>query len=163
MATNYSTEATNHKSVTGTKNPTTATEGNMRVSSATISVAAADSDGDIYHVLPVRSNWSIKSIRVYNDAITSGTSYDLGIYTTAATPVVVDVDAYASAVDMSSARTSAPIDLAFEARNITAVNQKVHQDGAVTTDPGAWYWLSLTANTVGSAQGDITLIVEYTE
>lgn len=66
MATNYSTEATNHKSVTGTKNPTTATEGNMRVSSATISVAAADSDGDIYHVLPVRSNWSIKSIRVYN-------------------------------------------------------------------------------------------------
>ena len=163
MATNYSTEATNHKSVTNTKNPTTATEGNLRSSSVTISVAAADSDGDIYHMLPVRSNWSIKHIWVYNDAITSGTSYDIGLYTTAATPAVVDVDAYASAVDMSSARTSAPIDAAFEARNITAINQKVHQDGAVTTDPGAWYWLSLTANTVGSAQGDITLGVEYVD
>jgi hypothetical protein len=129
----------------------------------TISIAAADADADIYHVLPVFSSWSIKHIWVYNDAVTGGTSYDVGLYTTASTPVVVDVDAYASAVDMSSARTSAPLDLAFEARNITAVGQKVHQDGAVTTDPTAWYWLSLTANTVGTAQGDITLVVEYVE
>lgn len=162
MATNYSTEATNHKSVTGTKNPTTATEGNLRCSSVTISIAAADADGDIYHMLPVFSSWSIKSIWVLNDAITSGTSYDIGLYTSASTPAVVDVDAYASAVDMSSARTTAGFNAAFEARNITAINQKVHQDGAVTTDPQAWYWLSLTANTVGSAQGDITLIVNYT-
>ncbi len=163
MATNYSAVATNHKSVTNTKNPTTATEGTLKSSSVTISVAAADSDGDIYHMLPVFSSWSIKHIWVYNDAITSGTSYDIGLYTTAATPAVVDVDAYASAVDMSSARTSAPIDAAFGARNITAIARKVHQDGAVTTDPSAWYWLSLTANTVGSAQGDITVCVQYVE
>lgn len=163
MATNYSTIATNHKATPPTKNPTTSTEGTLKSSSCTISIAAADADGDIYHMLPVFSSWSIKHIWVYNDAVTGGTSYDIGLYTTAATPVVVDVDAYASAVDMSSARTSAPIDAAFEARNITAIAQKVHQDGAVTTDPGAWYWLSLTANTVGTAQGDITLVVEYVE
>jgi hypothetical protein len=163
MATNYSAVATNHKSGVGTKNPTTATEGTLKSSSMTISIAAADNDGDIYHVLPVFSSWSIKHIWVWNDAITSGTSYDIGLYTTAATPVVVDVDAYASAVDMSSARTSAPIDAAYEARNITSVLNKVHQDGAVTTDPQAWYWLSLTANTVGSAQGDITICVQYVE
>ena len=162
MATNYSTEATNHKSVTGTKNPTTATEGSMRCSSVTYSIAAADADGDIFHMLPVFSKWSIKHIWCYNDAVTGGTSYDVGLYTTASTPVVVDVDAYGSAVDMSSARTSAPVDLAYEARNITSINNKVHQDGGVTTDPGVWYWLSLTANTVGTAQGDITLVVEYT-
>ena len=163
MATNYSTEATNHKSATNTKNPTYATEGGLKQSSVTISIAAADSDGDIYHLLPVRSNWSIKHIWVYNDAITSGTSYDVGLYTTAATPVVVDVDAYASAVDMSSARTSAPIDASFEARNITGVNNRVFQDAGLSTDSAVWYWLSLTANTVGSAQGDITLIVEYVD
>ena len=162
MATNYSTVATNHKTA-GSKNATTSTEGSLKSSSMTISIAAADADGDIYHVLPVFSTWSIKHIWVYNDAITAGTSYDVGLYTTAATPVVVDVDAYASAVDMSSARTSAPIDAAFEARNITAIAQKVHQDGAVTTDPGVWYWLALTANTVGSAQGDITICVQYVE
>lgn len=162
MATNYSSVATNHRTA-GSKNATTSTEGTTKTSSMTISIAAADSDADIYHAMPVFSSWSIKHIWVYNDAITGGTSYDVGLYTTAATPVVVDVDAYASAVDMSSARTSAPLDLAFEARNITGVNQKVHTDGGVTTDPTAWYWLSLTANTVGTAQGDITLIVEYTE
>lgn len=162
MATLYSTPATNHRSTTGLKNPTTTTEGNMQVSSATYSVAAADADGDIFVMLPVFSSWSIKHIMVYNDAITGGTSYDIGLYTTAATPVVVDADAYASAIDMSSARTSAPIDAAFEARNITSVNNKVHQDAGVTNDPGVWYWLALTANTVGTAQGDITLIVEYT-
>lgn len=162
MATKYSTEATNHKSVTATRNPSTATEGSLYVSSATIAVAAADADNDIYHLLPVQSNWSIKNIWVMNDAITGGTSYDLGLYTTASTPVVVDVDAYGSAIDMSSARTTAGFNAAYEARNITSVNNKVHQDGGVTTDPGGWYWLSLTANTVGTADGDITVIVEYT-
>lgn len=162
MATKYSTEATNHKSVTATRNPSTATEGSLYVSSATIAVAAADADNDIYHVLPVQSNWSIKNIWVMNDAITGGTSYDLGLYTTASTPVVVDVDAYGSAIDMSSARTTAGFNAAYAARNITSVNNKVHKDGGVTTDPGAWYWLSLTANTVGTADGDITVIVEYT-
>lgn len=163
MATQYSSVATIHKSGVGTKNPTTATEGTLKSSSMTLSVAAADGDGEIYCALPVFSSWSIKNIWVYNDAITGGTSYDIGLYTTAATPVVVDADAYASAVDMSSARTTAGFNAAFEARNITAVGQKVHQDGGVTTDPGAWYWLALTANTVGTAQGDITLIVEYVE
>ena len=163
VAATYSTEATNHKSVENTKNPTTATEGRAKRSSATVSVAAADDDTSAYYMLPVHSSWSIKHIWVYNDAITSGTSYDVGLYTTAATPVVVDVDAYGSAIDMSSARTSAPIDAAFEARNITAVNQKVWEDAGSSTDTNRWYWLTLYANTVGSAQGDITLIVEYNE
>ena len=44
--------------------------------------------------------------------------------------------------------------------NITAIAQKVHQDGNVTTDPGAWYWLSLTANTVGSGAGTLTTWLE---
>lgn len=159
----YSTEATNHKAVPVTKNPTTATEGKLHVSSATVAVAAADDDGSKFFMLPVFSKWSIKHIWVYNDAITAGTSYDVGLYTTAATPVVVDADAYGSAVDMSSARTSAPVDVAYEARDIIKVNKMVWEDAALTADSGAWYWLALTANTVGSAAGDITIIVEYTE
>ena len=163
MATLYSTEATNHKSVANTKNPTTATEGNLRVSSSTYAVAAADNDGDIIHMLPVHSSWSIKSIRVMNDAITSGTSYDLGLYSTAATPAVVDVDAYGSAIDMSSARTTAFFEACCEARDINKINQKVYQDAGLSTDPGVWYWLSFTANTIGSAAGDISIIVQYAE
>ena len=158
----YSTPATNHKSANNEKNPTTATEGVTYTSSATVAVAAADDDGSKFYMLPVFSSWSIKHIWVYNDAIADATAYDVGLYTTAATPVAVDADCYATDVTMASARTTAPIDAAYEARNITAVNQRVYQDGSVTTDPGVWYWLTLTADTVGSAAGDITVIVEYT-
>jgi hypothetical protein len=162
--TTFSTEVTNHRSVTNTKNPTTATEGTLKCSSATVSVAAADNDGKILHMLPVHSSWSIKSIQIYNDAITGGTSYDLGVYTNAATPVVVDVDAYGTAIDMSSARAATgPLHALAEVRDIININNKVHQDAGVTVDPAAWYLLSFTANTVGSAQGDITVVIYYVE
>lgn len=163
VATTYSTETTNHKSVENTKNPTTATEGSLRVSSATVSVAAADDDGSTYYMLPVFSKWSVKQIWVYNDAVTGGTSYDVGLYSTAATPAAVSATAYGSAIDMSSARTSVPIDAAFEARNITAVNNRVWEDAGLSAETNAWYYLTLKANTVGTAQGDITLVMVYTD
>lgn len=159
MATQYSALAETHR--TKGKTMVTSQEGNIKMISATIDVASGDNDGEIFHMMPVRSNWSIKHIWVYNDGITSGTDYDIGLYTTAATPVEVDKDCYADGISMASARTSAPIDAAYSTRNITAVNNKVHTDGSVTTDPSVWYWLSITANTIGSADGDITLIVEY--
>ena len=162
VAATYTTEATNHKAADGTKNPSTATEGALFVSSTTVSVAAADDDTSAYFLLPLRSNWSVKRILLYCDAITGGTSFDLGLYTRATTPVVVDVDAYASAVDLSTAITKLPIDAAYEARNITSVNNKVWQDAGLSADSQTWYWLTLYANTVGSAQGDVTVIVEYT-
>ena len=163
VASTYSTEATNHKSVENTKNPTTATEGTLKCSSATISVAAADDDGSKYFILPVHSSWSIKHIWTRCDAITSGTVFDVGLYTTAATPVVVDADCYATNVDLSTAITTLPIDVAFEARNITDVNDKVWEDAGLTAESNTWYWLTFTGDTVGSAQGDITVTVHYTE
>jgi hypothetical protein len=163
VASTYSTEGTNHTSVAGTKNNTTQTEGVLKTSAATVSVAAADDDGSKYFLVPVYSKWNIRHIWLYNDAITNGTVYDVGLYTTAATPVAVDDDCYATDIDLSSARTTSPIDLRFEALNITTVNDKVHTNGSVTTDPAAWYWLAFTAGTVGTAQGDITVIVEYVE
>lgn len=162
VAGTYTTEATNHKSVENTKNPTTACEGNLRVSSATVSVAAADDNNSIYYMLPVRSNWSIKHLWLYNDAITAGTAYEVGLYSTAATPVAVDDNVYGTTVDMSSARVD-PIDLIAEVRNITLINNKVWEDAALTTDSNVWYWLTLFATTVGTAQGDITIVMEYTE
>lgn len=159
----YSTEAINHKSATNTKNPTTATEGSARISSATIAVAAADDDGSLYYVLPVRSSWSIKHIWVYNDAITSGTDYDVGLYSTASTPASVSAQAYGSAVSMASARTTSPADVLFEAKDIINVNKKVWEDAGLSADSNVWYWLTLKANTVGTAAGDITLVVHYSE
>ena len=163
VVTTYSTEATNHKSVENTKNPTTATEGALKCSSATVAIASGDDDASIFPMLPVRSSWSIKHIWVYCDALTSGTDFNVGLYTTAATPVDVDENCYADAINLSSAITTLPIDAAYEIRNITAVNNKVWQDAGLSADSNVWYWLTLTSVTIGSAAGDVTFVVEYTE
>ena len=162
MATQYSGIATVFRGKTS-KSPVTEMEGNLKMISETFSVAAADNDGEVYMVAPVRSNWSIKHIWVYNDVITNGTDYDIGLYTTASTPVAYDVDCYADGISMASARTSSPIDAAASTKNITGINNMVYQDAAspASTDPSTWYWLGVTANTVGTAQGDITIVIEY--
>ena len=136
--------------------------GVMRQVSITVPVAAADNDADVVRLCRVRSNWSIKHIWIYNDAITAGTDYDVGLYTIDG-GALVDVDAYENTVDLSSARTAVPYDAAFGTRNINLVNQQVWQDAGATTDPNIEYDLAMLANTIGSAAGDITVIVEYTD
>lgn len=146
-----------------TQVPVAVSGGVVRQIIDTVAVAAADDDTSTFRVARVHSSWRITSIKIFNDAITSGTSYDLGLYQTAANGgAVVDVDAYGSAIDLSSARTTAPLEAAFEARNITAIQQTVFQDAGLTTDSNRFYDLVLTANTIGSAAGDITVIVQYT-
>lgn len=159
----YATPASNHRAAVATNNAPHVTEGVVRMSSATVAVAASDDDGSKFFLLPVHSSWSIKSIRIFNDAITGGTSYDLGLYTNAATPAAGDVDVYGTAIDLSSARTTAPLEALFEALDIVNVNKKVWENLALTSDPGAWYLLALTANTVGTAAGDITVIMQYVD
>ena len=158
----YSAIGTNQKATPPVNNPTTATEGAMYCTSGYVTVAAADDDTSIYFLTRVHSSWSIKHIWLKNDAITAGTSFDLGLYSTLATPVIVDVDAYGSAIDMSTARTTLPVDGSCEARDIIKVNQKVWEDAGATAETNVWYWLTLLANTVGSAAGDISFSVEYT-
>lgn len=133
--------------------------GRVRSIVSVTDIAVADSNGDIFHVTPIYSSWRLDRILVKNDAITGGTSYDLGIYTTAG--VAVAVHEYASAVDMSTARTSSPIDLLDEDRDIALGAQAVWADAGQSSDPGTWYYLSYTANTAGSGAGQIVTRVHY--
>ena len=135
--------------------------GRLRSIVSVTDIAAADSTADICHVTPLYSSWRIDGIPAKCDAITAGTSYDLGLYTTAA--VVVDVDAYASAVDFSSAITTLPVDLLDEARDIALGAQTVWADAAATTDSRKFYYLSYTLNTPGSAAGQIVTRVRYVD
>ena len=103
----------------------------------------------------------LDAIRAKCDAITAGTAYDLGLYTTAA--VVNDVDYYATNVDFSSALTTLPVDLLDEARDIALGAQAVWADAAATADSRRFYYLSYTADTVGSAAGQIVTRVHYVD
>lgn len=127
----------------------------------TVEVAAADDDGSVFRFARVPSNAVITSIKVFCDAITSGTSYDCGLYRTANDGgAVVDADAFASAVSLASAITTGT-EIRFEAADINTIEKRVWEMAGATADTLYDYDICLTANTVGSAAGTISLAVEY--
>lgn len=137
-------------------NPASSLYGRRRGIVGSVAVAASDDNGSTYSFCPVRSSWVIPSIRLFNDAITGGTGFDVGLYDLDL--AAVDDDAYASTVSLASASTTGD-EVAFEARNITAMGQKVWQDAGLSADPMSWYYLVLTGDTVGTAAGDVSFDV----
>ena len=127
----------------------------------TVEVAAADDNTSTYRMARLHTSDVITHIWLYNDAITGGTDYDLGCYDVADNGgLVIDANNIATAVDMSSARTTLPLDLAHEALDIASCQQALWQVLGLATDPQKLVDLVLTANTVGSGAGTITLKVE---
>ncbi len=98
-----------------------------------------------------------------NDAITAGTDYNIGLYTQDGAGVLTDKDenAYADAVDMSSAR-AAWTSLMHEILDQASVKKQVFEDAGDSADGGEFFYLALTAVTVGSAAGTISVQVFYT-
>lgn len=124
---------------------------------AALEVAAADSDGSVYRFWTVRSSDRVHRLSLLNDAITAGTSYDFGLYDTAGNGgAVVDADLFASAVDLSSGRTT-DTDILNEALDIDKSEKQIWELLGLSADPGKEYEVCATANTVGSAAGTIVL------
>lgn len=135
--------------------------GRVRVQRATVEVAAADDDASVYRMFRVQSNWAIVSIVKFNDAITGGTAYDFGIYNTAANGnAVVDDDVYAKDLDLSSADTSGT-EIAFEQRDIANIEKYIWEDAGLSADPVTEYDLGFKADTVGTAAGTISVVLQY--
>ena len=139
--------------------------GRVRVAQGSIALSTGDLDAsDIVHLAPIPSNAAILSIKVASDDLDSnGTptlAWNIGVYTSAG--VVKDADAFASAVTLGQAAT-AFTEYAFEARDISETGQKLYQDATDTSDPGGFYYVSLTASTgaATAAAGDIAFIIEY--
>ena len=132
-------------------------------SKATVEIAAADNDADIFAIVPVHSSWALKDILIINDAITVGTDYNIGLYTQDGNGGITNADenCYADAVAMSTART-AWTSVKHGILDQALVNQQVWQDAGAAADPNDWYYLCLTAVTVGTAAGTISLSVDHT-
>jgi len=149
--------------------------GRLRIKSETVAVAAADDDTSVYRFFRVKSTDSIKSLKLYQDGITGATDYDLGLHqTTENGAAVLDADLYADGLNLEVACPAVPHVLAtapyLECRfgaastaNITDINNRVYDDAGLTQATAASeYDVTITANTVGSAAGDMTLVMEYT-
>lgn len=128
----------------------------------TVEVAAGDDDNSVYRIARIPSNARISSIELFNDAITGGTAYHVGLHQTAANGgAAADADVFATSVDLSSARV-APLDVTFEALDINKIEKRVYELLGETNDTKRFYDLTLTGATVGTGAGTISVRVKYT-
>jgi hypothetical protein len=136
---------TNFVAVPQVLNSASQLHGVKRVATGTIALVAGDlSANDTVMLAPIPSNASITSIKLFNDDLDSGTTNlltDVGIYTTAV--AVVDADAYASAITDLRGAVKTGTEVAFEARDINKMGQKVWQDAGLTSDPALTYFVGI--------------------
>jgi hypothetical protein len=167
-----STELTNIDADPTVLNKAINWHGRLRIKSATVAVAAADDDASVYRFVRVKSTDCLKSIRIMCDTTTGATDYDCGLYTKGSGGAVVTVALYAATLNFEVETPSTPHVLAtspyIEARFdgttsfIQDLNDYVWEDLGESADTGLEYDLCLTANTVGSGAGDISMMVLYT-
>lgn len=139
-----------------------------------IAIAAADSDTSQFLLAEIPGTAILESITLEAAAIAGATDYDVGIFDTAG--AVIDADILAAALDMSDT-TGLPVGPLGEAirQAMTALaltdagKQLFELAGHVSkTFPGsgetlakAKYRIVLTANTIGTAAGDIVARIRY--
>ena len=153
---------TNFVATPPVKNDSQQLHGAKRIAQGTIALAAGDlSATDTVMLAPVPTNASITSIKLFNDDLDSGSTNttDVGLYTTAI--AAVDDDAYASAITDLRGAVTTGTEVAFEARNINKMGQKVWEDAGQSSDPGGYYYVGLLFDAAGDTAGDLSFIIEY--
>lgn len=129
-------------------------------------VAVADSDLSVYRIIK-GAPWNLipSKIEIYNDVITDGTDYDLGIYESTVDGVegpVIDREALAAALDMTSAGTRPTPKDGMNAVDIGSPGQTLLElAGETLTDHKTNYDIAFTAVTVGSALGTVAYRITF--
>lgn len=116
--------------------------GSMRVACGTIALAAGDlSAGDTVMLAPVPTNAAVISIKLFNDDLDSGTTNtcDVGLYTADGNVTAKDDDCYASAITDLRGAVTTGTEVAFEARDINKMGQKVFEDAGDSTDTNTYF------------------------
>jgi hypothetical protein len=147
--------------------------GRLRIKSAQVTVANADTNLSTYRMFRVRSGDSIKSLQLRNNAnFTGATGWDCGLYTING-GAEVDLDLYGDAQILAVAVPAVPHLLAdspyLECRFgdattsvLTDINNRVFEDLGLTTDPQIEYDVVMTGSVIGTVGGVISLTMLYT-
>lgn len=164
MANVNQTLVTNFLATPPTMNATRQLHGSMRVACGTIALVAGDlSAGDTIMLAPIPTNAAVVSIKIYNDDLDSGSTVTMhcGLYTADGNVTAKDVDAYASATTDLRAAVLTGTEVAFEARNINLMGQRVWEDAGDSTDPGGHYLIGLETDAAGDTAGDLSFLITY--
>ena len=125
-----------------------------------VSVAAADDNGSTYLVAKdIPSSFRPVKCTIMTDAITGGTDYDLGFYSSQ-DGSVVSKDILVNGQDLSSASRTIDGLSAVDIADIGALKTIAELLGLTPSTAKSSYDLVLTGNTVGSAAGDVVIILE---
>lgn len=138
-----------------------------RFAVTTFEVAAADDDNSVYRLFRVNANMIPFNVTITNDAITGGTDYELGIYDTLDGPTsgaVKDADVLLGTTTMASARAEGSGISGLSAVNQADATKRLFElAGDSANDHPGEYDIALTANTVGTAAGTITVKAEFVQ
>lgn len=124
----------------------------------TFEVDSGDDDGSVYRLFRINSQNSFLFFHYFNDAITGGTDYDIGLYETVDNGgAVVDADLFLDGASVASASTANQIKDALGTVDRANYAKSIAEMLGLTRDPNKEYDVAITANTVGSATGTITV------
>jgi hypothetical protein len=153
---------TNAEAVPRTFNGATNCEGKLRIQTGTFETTTSLDTGDIVALCKVPASASVKSIKLYLDALTSG-AVDVGLYTgpNSSNLTVADVDAYAAAVAIGGGADTSGLEVAYEARSVANINKRVYEDCSDTLGDFGEYWICMTVTTDLGAAGTVSYRVDY--
>lgn len=122
----------------------------------TFEIAAADDDGSVYRIAQIGSSDVLLSATVMCDAITGGTDFEMGLYNTN-TGSVVSKGLFMTGQTLATA--SKVLD-GIAAVDIANRDKEIYEMLSLTTDPKKVYDIALTGDTVGTAAGTVTVVLE---
>lgn len=129
-------------------------------------VAAADDNGSVYRLFKNLSpDLIIKDLKLYNDAITGATDYEIGLYETStdsADGAAVDIDVFLGSTDINAGNARGSAVDGLGAVDIADMGKKLYEHaGHTLATRKSGYDIAITANTVGSGAGTITVEAEF--
>lgn len=163
VANTKSTIVTNADAAPRTMTDAHLAHGTLREQRAVVEVLAADDNNSVYRLFRVHTSWMISQLLLWNDALTSGTDFEIGAYDTLENGgAVIDSSAWGDAISMASARV-VPLDVTFELLNIDKIEKRIWEQLGLATDPRKLVDICLKGVAVGSAAGTIAGICRYTD
>ncbi len=136
------------------------------VAAATFEVAAADDDGSIYRVFKsLNPNLVPLWIGISCDAITGGTDWDLGLYRPDLGAVIIK-DVLMDGQTLAVAAKLGPAAALSGLSNVDQANvgrRLFEHAGHTARTKLEAYDMALTANTVGSAAGTVTVVALFAQ
>ncbi len=163
-----STPITNSEATPPTLNRTTYVGGVLHRSCGKAEIAAGDDDTSVYRLVSkIPSNASLASLKIFNDAITGGTDFDVGVRLSnedavaGVTTVTGGDNLFADAISLATASTVG-VEILYENNNIDNIGKPIYELLSLTTDPRVNYDIVAVSTTVGTVGGGIAIDAIWT-